>query len=129
MYSKYITIYICIYSYFNFDGNGFMQDSYIFNEKLVNMRNTNHTLVYLPGSYKEINGDLGAEECILSSLGIDIKEFESLENKFSNVKIHSNYFRDSGAALDIQDSGGDFILIINPDISNDVYIENNRFEN
>lgn len=114
---------------FKFDGNGLMQNSYMFNEELVNMRNTNHTLVYLPGSYKESNGDLGAEECTLSSLGIDIKEFKSLENKFSNVKINNNYFKNSGTTLDIQDGGGDFILIINPDTSNHVYIENNTFEN
>lgn len=114
---------------FNFDGNGFTQNSYIFNNELVNMRNTNHTLVYLPGLYKEVNGDLGAEECTLSSLGIDIKNFKSLENEFSNVNIHDNYFKDSGTSLDIQDGGGDFILIINPDISHDVYIENNTFEN
>lgn len=107
---------------FNFDGNGL-------NQVKEGTRTTNHTLVYLPGASIEYNGDAGADDKTLSSLGIDIDIFSNRKNKFSYVNIHNNKFENSGTAIETNDQGGDFILIINPEISNDVYIEDNYFKN
>ena len=101
---------------FNFDGNGLS----LLNQ---NVRTTNHTLVYLPSSMNAIQLNNGTGEI---APNIPNKDKES---EFSNVNIHDNYFKNSGTAIDIQDGGGDFILLINPKISHDVYIENNTFEN
>ena len=107
---------------FNFDGNGLSL-------KKEGTRTTNHTLVYLPGGSIEYNGDAGAEEKTLSSLGININKFINRKNEFSNINIHHNTFNNSGTAIETNDQGGDFILIINPEISHDVYIEDNYFKN
>ena len=101
---------------FNFDGNGFSVLS-------ENTRATNHTLVYLPSNTNAVQLNNGTGEI---EPNIPNKDKES---EFSNVNIHDNYFKNSGTAIDTQDGGGDFILLINPKISHDVYIENNTFEN
>ena len=101
---------------FTFDGNGFSVLS-------ENTRATNHTLVYLPSNMNAVQLNNGTGEI---EPNIPNKDKES---EFSNVNIHDNYFKNSGTAIDIQDGGGDFILLINPKISHDVYIENNTFEN
>ena len=101
---------------FNFDGNGFSLLS-------KNTRTTNHTLVYLPSNMNAVQLNNGTGEI---EPNIPNKDKES---EFSNVNIHDNYFKNSGTAIDTQDGGGDFILLINPKISHDVYIENNTFEN
>ena len=101
---------------FNFDGNGFSVLS-------ENTRTTNHTLVYLPSNMNAVQLNNGTGEI---EPNIPNKDKES---EFSNVNIHDNYFKNSGTAIDTQDGGGDFILLINPKISHDVYIENNTFEN
>ena len=51
---------------FTFDGNGLNQLNYKNGSEIDNMRATNHSIVYLPGIYKEVNGDLGEENCTLS---------------------------------------------------------------
>ena len=101
---------------FNFDGNGFSVLS-------ENTRATNHTLVYLPSNMNavQLNNGIGEIEPNIPN--------KDKESEFSNVNIHDNYFKNSGTAIDTQDGGGDFILLINPKISHDVYIENNTFEN
>lgn len=104
---------------FNFDGNGLSQ-------KEKSIRTTNHTLVYIPGTYKE--EVIGAEELKLTDLGINLDEIKSLKNEFSNIKIYNNNFKNNGTGIDTSDGGGDFILIINPDISNNVEITHNYFE-
>lgn len=101
---------------FNFDGNGFSVLS-------ENTRATNHTLVYLPSNMNAVQLNNGTGEI---EPNIPNKDKES---ELSNVNIHDNYFKNSGTAIDTQDGGGDFILLINPKISHDVYIENNTFEN
>lgn len=101
---------------FTFDGNGFSVLS-------ENTRATNHTLVYLPSNMNAVQLNNGTGEI---EPNIPNKDKES---EFSNVNIHDNYFKNSGTAIDTQDGGGDFILLINPKISHDVYIENNTFEN
>ena len=101
---------------FNFDGNGFSLLS-------KNTRTTNHTLVYLPSNMNAVQLTNGTGEIMP-----DIPNKDK-ESEFSNVSIHDNNFKNSGTAIDTQDGGGDFILLINPKISHDVYIENNTFEN
>lgn len=104
---------------FNFDGNGLSQ-------KEKSTRTTNHTLVYMPGGYKD--GIVGGEKVKLTDLGINLEEIKSRKNKFSNVKIYNNNFKNNGTGADTSDGGGDFILIINPDISDNVEITDNYFE-
>ena len=101
---------------FNFDGNGLS----LLNQ---NVRTTNHTLVYLPSNMNAVQLTNGTGEIMP-----DIPNKDK-ESEFSNVSIHDNNFKNSGTAIDTQDGGGDFILLINPKISHDVYIENNTFEN
>lgn len=107
---------------FNFDCNGLTQ-------KGENTRTTNHTIVYLPGFGMGYENDFGGEGKTLLSLGIKINDFLELENKFSNIYIHDNTFKNSGTIVEEDDQGGDFILILNPDKSDNVYIEDNYFEN
>lgn len=104
---------------FNFHGNGLSQ-------KEKSTRTTNHTVVYIPGAYKE--GIIGGEDIKLSDLDINLEEIKSKKNEFSNVKIYNNNFKNNGTGVDVSDSGGDFILIINPDVSNNVEITDNYFE-
>lgn len=101
---------------FNFDGNGLS----LVNE---NTRTTNHTLVYLPSDMNAVQLTNGTGEIMPNIPNRD------KESEFSNVSIHDNNFKDSGTAINTQDGGGDFILIINPKISHDVNIECNYFEN
>ena len=51
---------------FTFDGNGLNQLNYKNGSEIDNMRATNNSTVYLPGIYKEVNGDLGEENCTSS---------------------------------------------------------------
>ena len=48
-------------------------------------------------------------------------------HKWNYVNIHHNKFYENGTNINISDSGGDFILVINPLESTDVYIEDNEF--
>lgn len=54
---------------------------------------------------------------------------DNCSHKWNNVNIHHNEFYENGTPIDISDSGGDFILVINPLESNNVFIEDNYFEN
>lgn len=104
---------------FVFDGNGLSQVG-------EDTRTTNHTLVYIPGGYKGDNP--GSSENSLSDFGVDNTIFKDLKNEFSDVKIHNNTFKNNGTGVDTSDGGGDFILLINPEVSNNVEISNNYFE-
>ena len=66
-------------------------------------KTSNHTIVYSPGTINVDNSEI------------------------SNVNIHHNKFLANGTIVDTKDGGGDHILIINPTISHDVYIEDNEF--
>ena len=109
---------------FNFNGNGLTQLYYVnSNNEKVNMRTTNHTIFYSPGNMNAVQ---------LSNGGGEIKPeipYKDKEIVFSNIKIHNNNFYNSGTCVNTSDGGGDFILLINPTSSENVFIEDNYFEN
>lgn len=128
---------------FNFDCNGLNQKGYYTtktvtnedgttSEKKVwnNMRTCNHGISYFSSG---INTDA------IKNLQV-FKDHPELDPKiyggsvpyekteFSNVNIHHNNFYKAGTIVDVQDGGGDFILLINPCKSENVFIEDNYFE-
>ena len=109
---------------FNFNGNGLTQLYYVNsdNEK-VNMRTTNHTIFYSPSNMNAVQLSNGRGEI---KPEIPYKDKEIV---FSNIKIHNNNFYNSGTCVNTSDGGGDFILLINPTSSENVFIEDNYFEN
>ena len=109
---------------FNFNGNGLTQLYYVNsdNEK-VNMRTTNHTIFYNPSNMNAVQLSNGRGEI---KPEIPYKDKEIV---FSNIKIHNNNFYNSGTCVNTSDGGGDFILLINPTSSENVFIEDNYFEN
>ena len=114
---------------FIFNGNGLNQKQYIDDAGISkDIRTTNHTLFYAFGN---CNLDYSNPEFSfypqLTSLGIDISYYDSLNPVFNNVNIHHNIFKNSGTSVQTGDQGGDFILIINPLESKNVYIEDNEF--
>lgn len=111
---------------FTFDGNGLSQLNWSEDGEVKDMRTTNHTIVYMPGWYT--GDDLPDWDGNLTDFGTNNQILKDVKNEFSNVNIHDNTFKNNGTGVNTQDSGGDFILIINPDESHDVYIQNNYFE-
>ena len=109
---------------FNFNGNGLTQLYYVnSNNEKVNMRTTNHTIFYSPGNMNAVQLSNGRGEI---KPEIPYKDKEIV---FSNIKIHNNNFYNSGTCVNTSDGGGDFILLINPTSSENVFIEDNYFEN
>lgn len=108
---------------FNFDGNCYTM--------LDGNKTSNHTLVYAPGSL--YSSQLGSFKTLQPRYD------ESLEYKKDNMpfkaveinnwSIKNCKFQNAGTMINTQDSGGDFILIINPTALNDLSIENNEFIN
>lgn len=128
---------------FNFDCNGLKQQGYYTMDKVKNadgttserkswnhMRTSNHTISYFSSA-------IGTEA--IKNLQV-FKDHPELDPKvyggqvpyekteFSNVNIHHNNFYRAGTIVDTSDSGGDFVLIINPCKSENVFIEDNYFE-
>ena len=128
---------------FNFDCNGLNQKGYYTTKKVTNedgttsekqvwnsMRTCNHGISYFSSG---INTDA------IKNLQV-FKDHPELDPKiyggsvpyekteFSNVNIHHNNFYRAGTIVDVQDGGGDFILLINPCKSENVFIEDNYFE-
>lgn len=123
---------------FNFDCNGLNQKGY-YTEKtnkdgavtkeFVNMKTCNHTISYFTSSISEGHIEINK---IVDKLGIpheDINVSLLGDTEFSNVNIHHNNFYANGTVVDTSDGGGDHILIINPTKSENVFIEDNYFEN
>ena len=109
---------------FNFNGNGLTQLYYVNSDnKKVNMRTTNHTIFYSPSNMNAVQLSNGRGEI---KPEIPYKDKEIV---FSNIKIHNNNFYNSGTCVNTSDGGGDFILLINPTSSENVFIEDNYFEN
>ena len=109
---------------FNFNGNGLTQLYYVNSDnKKVNMRTTNHTIFYNPSNMNAVQLSNGRGEI---KPEIPYKDKEIV---FSNIKIHNNNFYNSGTCVNTSDGGGDFILLINPTSSENVFIEDNYFEN
>lgn len=52
---------------------------------------------------------------------------DNCSHKWNNVNIHHNKFYECGTNVNISDSGGDFILVVNPLESQNVFIEDNEF--
>lgn len=123
---------------FNFDCNGLNQVGYYtetINEdgtvtkKFNSMRTCNHTISYFSSGIGEkalsvspVVDKYGIphEDLCISLLG---------DTEFSNVNIHHNNFYSNGTIVDTSDGGGDHVLIINPTKSENVFIEDNYFEN
>ena len=83
-----------------FDSNGLtMMKTSV---KGVANKTSNHTIVYDPGD-------------------------DLTQSVLDNLNIHHCKFLSNGTCIDTSDQGGDHILIINPTVSNHVYIEDNEF--
>ena len=52
---------------------------------------------------------------------------DNCNHKWNNVNIHHNKFYECGTNVNVSDSGGDFILVVNPLESSNVFIEDNEF--
>ena len=87
-------------------------------------KNSNHTIFYTPAT---ISSNHPAIKDIHPLLCKD--SLESDKGSFKNFEINNCYFYDAGAMYKkAGDYGGDFILIVNPTIMNNVNIHHNRFE-
>lgn len=83
-----------------FDSNGLTMMAT--SVKGVANKTSNHTIVYDPGD-------------------------DLTQSVLDNLNIHHCKFLSNGTCIDTSDQGGDHILIINPTVSNHVYIEDNEF--
>lgn len=108
---------------FSFDGNCY--------NILDGNKTTNHTIFYAPGSlYASQLGEYKTEH---------YKYDETLEKNNDNMPfkkssinawtIRNCNFKNSGTMVNTQDSGGDFILLVNPEELDGLYIEDNTFTN
>lgn len=108
---------------FNFDGNCY--------NILDGNKTTNHTIFYAPGSlYASQLGEYKTEH---------YKYDETLEKNNDNMPfkkssintwtIRNCNFKNAGTMVNTQDSGGDFILLVNPEELDGLYIEDNTFIN
>lgn len=91
-----------------FDNNGLKQDS--------SHTVSNHGIIYKSGN---------------SQLDGDLKAFHLFEpDEISNIEIYDCVFNEGGTTRNVQDCGGDGILIINPSaLSHDINIHDNKFIN
>lgn len=121
---------------FNLDCNGLNQVGYyteISNDdgtvtkQFNNMRTCNHTISYFSSGIREDVLSPVVDEYAIPHEDVCISLLGDTE--FSNVNIHHNNFYSNGTIVDTSDGGGDHILIINPTKSENVFIENNYFEN
>ena len=115
---------------FIFNGNGLKQSFYKDeNDVTKSMRDTNHTLFYCGGNCSTLFNDVNTIfPNQFLELGLDSNIYSEYKSKLDNVNIHDNKFKNNGTVVEASDQGGDCILIINPDESNSVYIEDNYFE-
>ena len=126
---------------FNFDSNGLQQYQYYdeSKEEYVNMRTTNHTISYFSAAFNVGLGDKESTTAVTDGNGekvmgdttwAEVKNYNKREKMcFNNVDIYGNTFLANGTSVDIPDGGGDDILIINPEESNNVNIHNNKMYN
>ena len=91
-----------------FDNNGLTMDS----SHVV----SNHGIVYKPG-----NSTLDAGRQA---------PYSEVKDEISNVEIYNCEFKEGGTRKNVQDVGGDGVLIINPsELSHDINIHDNKFIN
>lgn len=126
---------------FTFDSNGLEQYQYYdeAKEQNVAMRTTNHTISYFSSAFNVGLGDKEATTAVTDGNGqevmgettwAEVKNYNHREKMcFNNVDIYGNTFLANGTSVDTSDGGGDDILIINPEESNNVSIHNNKMYN
>ena len=87
-------------------------------------KNSNHTLFYAPGTFST-----NLNERLLDLNPRFNKETKELDKaSIENWTINNNEFENAGTMKNNKgDYGGDFILIVNPDKLNGLYIEDNKF--
>ena len=87
-------------------------------------KNSNHTLFYAPGTfYSNVLGTLTEQNPRYNNT---TKEFNKVS--IENWNINNNKFENAGTMKnDKGDYGGDFILLVNPDKLDGLYIEDNKF--
>ena len=102
------------------------------------MRTTNHTISYFNGSFNVGLGDKesitavtdGNGKQVMDTTWAEVKNYNKRDKTcFNNVEIYGNTFLANGTSVDTPDGGGDDILIINPEESNNVNIHNNKMYN
>ena len=87
-------------------------------------KNTNHTLFYAPSTFTSGSSVIKNVHPLYLE-----KEDKFDSGYFKNVEINNCYFYDAGAMnRKASDWGGDFILVINPTVMDNVNIHHNRFE-
>ena len=110
---------------FNFRPNGLKQYKYQKSDgSYVSMGTTNHTISYFSSGFTHdsLKNFIGDKYGVYSTN----YDFTSTVN---DLNIHHNNFYDNGTSVNTSDCGGDFILIINPLKSRNVFIEDNYMEN
>ena len=87
-------------------------------------KNSNHTLFYAPSTFTS------KSSLIKSIHPLYLEKEDNFDSGcFKNVEINNCYFYDAGSMYKkAGDWGGDFILVINPTIMDNVNIHHNRFE-
>ena len=121
---------------FVFDSNGLNQFQYYdeATETYKDMITRNHTITYFSGGInvpadqviKDGNGEQVLGDTKWSALTGYTGDTRAI---FNNVEIYGNTFLANGTTLPIKDCGGDHILIINPIVSDNVNIHNNKMYN
>ena len=120
---------------FTFDNNGLNQHSYVKTDGTTsNMRTTNHAISYFSsGANVERDKVLtdGNGEKVLGEItfGEFVDSTKEEKTTFNNVEIYGNIFLANGTSISTNDCGGDDLLIINPDASENVNIHNNKMYN
>ncbi len=126
---------------FQFDSNGLQQYQYYDEAKkeYAAMRTTNHTISYFSSAFNVGLGEKEATTAVTDGNGkqvmgdttwAEVKNYNNREKMcFNNVEIYGNTFLANGTSVDIPDGGGDDLLIINPEESENVNIHNNKMYN
>ena len=87
-------------------------------------KNSNHTIFYTPATISSSHPAIKDIHPLLCDGSL-----ESDKGSFKNFEVSSCSFKDAGAMYKkAGDYGGDFILIINPTVMDNVNIHHNRFE-
>lgn len=87
-------------------------------------KNSNHTIFYTPATISSKHPAIKDIHPLLCEGSL-----ESDKGSFKNFEINNCYFYDAGAMYRTAgDYGGDFVLIINPTVMDNVNIHHNRFE-
>ena len=108
----------------NFDGNCYSM--------IDNVKTSNHTIFYSPGQlYLNVLGnEIGESHYKYSSKYNSENLNESFKPSYiKKWSINNCNFKNAGTMVNSNDSGGDFILIVNPTELDGLFIENNKFTN